>query len=112
MDCSPPGSSVHGISQARILEWVAISFSGDLYNPGIKPMTLASSALQADFFFFFFFLTSEPPGKPYLKRYPLLIHSLSTYCELTCQKVSTLSLGCGTHSVPTVQSQGLMLEET
>ena len=28
MDCSPPGSSVHGISQARILYWVAISFSG------------------------------------------------------------------------------------
>ena len=27
MDCSPPGSSVYGISQARILEWVAISFS-------------------------------------------------------------------------------------
>ena len=27
MDCSPPGSSVHGISQARILEWVAISYS-------------------------------------------------------------------------------------
>ena len=27
MDCSPPGSSVHGIFQARILEWVAIAFS-------------------------------------------------------------------------------------
>ena len=27
MDCSPPGASVHGILQARILEWVAISFS-------------------------------------------------------------------------------------
>ena len=27
MDCNPPGSSVHGISQVRILEWVAISFS-------------------------------------------------------------------------------------
>ena len=27
VDCSPPGSSVDGISQARILEWVAISFS-------------------------------------------------------------------------------------
>ena len=26
MDCSPPGSSIHGVSQARILEWVAISF--------------------------------------------------------------------------------------
>ena len=34
MDCSPPGSSVHGISQARMLEWVAISSSGDLLNPG------------------------------------------------------------------------------
>ena len=28
MDCSPPGSSVRGIFQARVLEWVAISFSG------------------------------------------------------------------------------------
>ena len=37
MDYSLPGSSVHGISQARILEWVAISFSGDLPEPGIKP---------------------------------------------------------------------------
>ena len=45
MDCSLPGSSVHGILQARILEWVAISFSGDLPNPGIKPR---SPALQAD----------------------------------------------------------------
>ena len=41
----PPGSSVHGIFQARILAWVAISFSGDLPNPGIKP---GSSALQVD----------------------------------------------------------------
>ena len=31
MDCSPPGSSVHGILQARILEWVAISFSICIY---------------------------------------------------------------------------------
>ena len=30
MDCSPPGSSIHGILQARILEWVAISFSKDI----------------------------------------------------------------------------------
>jgi len=37
MDCSPPGSSVHWISQARILEWVAISFCRDLPDPGIKP---------------------------------------------------------------------------
>ena len=35
MDCSPPGPSVHGIFQARVLEWVAIAFStahlGDVY---------------------------------------------------------------------------------
>jgi len=30
MDCSPPGSSLHGILQARVLEWVAISFSNSL----------------------------------------------------------------------------------
>ena len=40
MDCCPPGSSVHGISQARILEWVAISFSTDNRNQIIsKPNT-------------------------------------------------------------------------
>ena len=33
MDCSPPGSSVHGIFQARILEWVAVSFSGVSSQP-------------------------------------------------------------------------------
>ena len=32
-DCSPPGSSVHGILQARILEWVAISFSREFSRP-------------------------------------------------------------------------------
>jgi len=33
MDCSPPGSSVHGISQARVLEWVAIPFSRGSSQP-------------------------------------------------------------------------------
>ena len=37
MDCSPPGSSVHGIPQARILEWVAISFSRGSSLPWIEP---------------------------------------------------------------------------
>ena len=55
MDCSPPGSSVHGISQARILEWVAILFSQDLPDLGAKPR---SPTLQADS------LASESPGKP------------------------------------------------
>ena len=47
MDCNPPGSSSCGIFQARILEWVAISFSrGNLPDTGIEPR---SPALQADF---------------------------------------------------------------
>ena len=37
MDCSPPSSSIHGIFQAGVLEWVAISFPGVLPNPGIEP---------------------------------------------------------------------------
>ena len=37
MDGSPPGSSVHGILQARILEWVAILFSREIPDPEIKP---------------------------------------------------------------------------
>ena len=51
LDWSPPGSSVHGILQARILEWVAISFPRGLPDPGIKPTSPVSLASQVDFFF-------------------------------------------------------------
>ena len=53
-DCSLPGSSLHGILQARVLEWGAIFFSRGSSDPGIEP---GSPALQADA------LPSEPPGK-------------------------------------------------
>ena len=46
--------TVHGILQARILEWVAFPFSGDLPNPGFEPR---SPTVQADF------LPAEPQGK-------------------------------------------------
>ena len=55
MDCSLPGSSIHGIFQARILEWVPCPSPGDPPKPGIEPW---SPTLQADS------LWSEPPGKP------------------------------------------------
>ena len=54
MNDSPPGFSIHGNSQARILEWVAISSPGDLPNPGIKPVSPALAGR---------FVTTEPPGK-------------------------------------------------
>ena len=56
MDCSPPGSSVHEVLQARILEWVAISFFRGSSQPRERTR---SPALQADA------LSSEPPGKPF-----------------------------------------------
>ena len=54
-DSSPTGSSIPGILQARILEWVAIPIFRGSSPPSIEP---GSSALQADS------LLSEPPGKP------------------------------------------------
>ena len=45
MDCSPLGSTIHGLSQARILEQVAISFSRYLPDPGIKLISPADDSL-------------------------------------------------------------------
>ena len=56
-DCALPGFSLHGIFQARILEWVAISYSGDLRSPGIDRASLALPALAGRF------LTTAPPEK-------------------------------------------------
>ena len=71
VDCSPPGSSLHGIFQARILEQVVISFSGDLPNLEIEPR---SPALQADS------LLSEPPGKSRL--HILLLHHVCVRAKI------------------------------
>ena len=57
----PPGSSVHRIVQARILEWVAISYfkESSLPDPGIEPECPPSPTLAGGFF------ANTPPGKPY-----------------------------------------------
>ena len=55
VDCSPPGSAVYGILQARVLELLPFLSPRDLSDPGIEPR---SPALQADS------LPSEPPRKP------------------------------------------------
>jgi len=57
MDCSPPGSSVHGILQARILDWVAITFFRTTSQPRDQTRVSASPALAGRFF------TTEPLGK-------------------------------------------------
>ena len=50
MDCSPSHSSVHWILQARILDWAATPSSGDLPDPGVKPVSPMSPALIGGFF--------------------------------------------------------------
>ena len=63
VDCGPPGSSVHGVFPARLLEWVAVSHSRWPLDPGIEPGSLASPALAGGFF------TTVPPGKLRIKIY-------------------------------------------
>ena len=53
--CNPMDYTVHGVLQARILEWVTFPFSKGSSNPGIEP---GSPTLQVDS------LSAEPPGKP------------------------------------------------
>ena len=71
MDCSPSGSSVHGISQERMLSGMPFPSSGDLTDLGIKP---AFPALASEFF------TTKPPGKLHessgFPKYPALIWKL------------------------------------
>ena len=77
MDCSPPGSSVPGILQARILEWVVIPSPGNHQDPGIKPGSLA---LQVDS------LPSEPSGKPKTAKL-LMKTNLNIWAELPLTKL-------------------------
>ena len=62
LDCSLPGSSIHGTSRQEYWSELPFPSPGNLPNPGIEPR---SPALQADFF------TDEPPGKPFI--WPVLI---------------------------------------
>ena len=62
-DCSPPGSSVHGILQERICVSCLFPLQGNLLNPGIKPESPASAGR---------FSTTEPPEKPMILDYAVL----------------------------------------
>ena len=72
MDCNLPGLSVHGVLQARILEWIAFPSPGNLPNQGIEPR---SSGLQACS------LPSEP----------LQFSSVAQLCLTLCRHCLTLA---------------------
>ena len=84
INCSLPGSPVLGISQAIILEWVAISYSRDLPDPGIEPKSPVSPALAGGL------LTTEPPGKPInrIVRGKYIIHIYKCTDIAQCPKKS------------------------
>ena len=65
MNCSLPGSLVPGISQVRILEWIAISFFRESSQP--RDQTHVSSSLASGFF------TTKPSGKPLIKSTWMLL---------------------------------------
>ena len=76
MDCSPPGSSVRGILQAKTLERVVMPSSRGLPDPGIEPPSLMSPELAGRFF-----TSSATQEAPYLhenltKRFLFSIHLL------------------------------------
>jgi len=68
MDCSPPGSSVHGILQARMLEWVAIPFSRGSSPPWDQTCISCVFCIAGRSF------TTAPPGKPVYMIY-IYIHT-------------------------------------
>ena len=104
VDSSSPGSSVHGVLQARILEWVVMAFSRDLPNPGIEPR---SPTLQAHS------LPSEAPGKPGSVLFWLGLTEHPFYFSAECRVTSCPGspglrdfLGCWTSGTKSGQSYG------
>jgi len=91
MNYSLSGCPVHGIFEARILEWVAITFPGDISNPGIEP---GSPALQAD----------SLPSEQYCLGLPLTLSHLKISLQFSSITQSYLTLcdpkDCSTPGLP------------
>ena len=85
LDCSPTGSSVFVIFQARTLDWVAISYSRESPQPGIEPISLASPALAGGFF------TTSATWEARFLIAIVVVHSLAKSCP-----TSSDSMNCST----------------
>ena len=86
MDCSPPGSSAHGILQAIILEWVAIPFCRGIFP---AQATNPRSELQADS------LPSDPPGKSNIIIFQF--SSVAQSCPTLCDPMNHSTPGLPVH---------------
>ena len=90
MDCSPPGSSVHGILQARILKWVAISFSRRSFPPRNQTQV---SCIAGRFF------TTEPPENPVLLHESESENEVAQSCPTFCNPVGCSRPGSSVHGI-------------
>ena len=99
VDCSLPGSSVQWIFQARILEWVAISFSTESSQPRDQTQ---SPALEVDA------LTSEPPNLDSILR-SRDITLLSKACLVMAMVFPVVMYGCESWTMKTAECRRLML---
>ena len=95
MDCSLPGSSVHGILQARILEWIAISFSRGSSWPRDQTRV---SCITGSFF------TNEPPGKPWGDQTVVLYWFIGS--TLSFVYWESIGVSCGSDGKESVCSAG------
>ena len=86
-----PGSSVHGVLQARILEWVAFPPPGDPPDPGIEPTSLMSPAFTGRFFTTS--ATWETPRLMYLLLFTVQMTLFSVFF-LMCRTVQNESIRC------------------
>ena len=84
MDCSPPGSSVHGIFQASVLEWGAIAFSGHDYILGIKINSMIIRFHQHKVFLNFFIVSSIAIS--YVNYGDLTKSQHRVLCSIFCDK--------------------------
>ena len=73
MECRPPGSCVHGILQARTLEWVAISSSRGSFQPRDQTHVSCVSCTASPPPVGRFSTTEPPPGKPQMTQKPISI---------------------------------------
>ena len=83
MDCSPPGSSVHGIFQAKYWSWLPFPTPEVLSDPQIEPRSLESPALAVRFF------TTIPPEKPIIST------GLRKQIKLSPKNIMVISRGLG-----------------
>ena len=97
INCSLPGSSVHGIFQARILEWVAISSPGHCPNPGIelRSPTFQANSLQSELPFLLNYFLVLTLGKILMQLCSWSLLSASLFCKI----FHFLFPHCGAHAI-------------